>query len=383
MRNDSVIPWITLEMLAPDVMSVASVGHAPRDFAGWQRVLQRQLSKTPAIYDGLTTAGIVDAVWCARTSARERDLSVATKEGPYSARIRPVLGPAGDVHAVQLWLGPSSEPTPEPPAAVGAIWDLESQTIAVPSGLARLAGTSAEEYVPRMSIAELFHRISGFDRHAEVLDLLYEPSPGGRLQFDATLVGYGQRSGRWRFTVRSRDDERGRGAWWLIEDVSDGEIPPPYPALESIGLREALRRAGTSLALVALEHACISHWLTDPAPWIRWDYLYRPGDVFHPEDRERLVAAGERVRLGETVGVTVRTLDYGGWYMPTSMLVFPYPGFSTRPLAIAQFVRIADDAPNPEARPAAHHPAGCTGPIGYDEQLRHHLAGRMSRRALC
>ncbi|WP_405136702.1 GAF domain-containing protein [Nocardia sp. NBC_01388] len=372
-----------MEMLTPEIMSVASVGSSPRDFAGWQRVLQRQLAKTPAIYHGMKTADIAEAIWSAHNRAQDGDLTVPTKAGPYSVLTRPVLGPAGDVHAIRFWAGPSAAPIPAPPTAIGAIWDLDSQTVALPSGITRLTGSSAEEYAPRMSIAELFHRVSGFDRHAEVLDLLYEPKQGGKLQFDATIADGAQRPGRWRFTLRSRDDERCCGAWLLIEDITPDHIQAPYPALESVGLREAHRRAGTCLAMIQLERTSISHWLTDPAPWVRWDYLFRPRDVFHPDDRERLVAASARLRAGETVGVTVRALNYGGSYTPTSLLIFPYPGFSGQQLAIAQFVRVAEDFSMPESVQSVSDRPGCSPPFGYDEQLRHRLRGRMDRGALC
>ncbi|WP_460698720.1 GAF domain-containing protein [Nocardia thraciensis] len=368
---------MTIETLAPDSMSVASVGEAPRDFAGWQRVLQRLLSKIPAVYDSLSTARIAEAMRATRDRAEEVDLRIPTRSGAHLLKIQPVFGPAGDVHAVRLWLGPASAHIPEPRAAVGAIWDLSTQTLQQPSGITQLSGIAAEEYVPRMSIAELFHRMSAFDRHAEVLDLLYAPALGSKLQFDVAVPHGSGRPGQWRITIRARDDVRTRGAWWLIEDVSTEELPASWSTLERVGLREAHRRAGTHLAVVQLEHTSISHWLTDPAPWIRWDYLFRPIDVFHPDDRNRLVEIGDRLRSGDTAGVTVRALNYGGGYTPTSLLLYPYPGFSSRQLAIAQLVRVADDVPVLEHRQVVE--PRLRGPIGYDDQLRHWLADRMKR----
>ncbi len=377
--SDAVIGWTTIETLTPEGMSVASVGDAPRGFAGWQRVLQRQLAKMPAIYDGLTTARIAEAMISSRDRAQEVDLRIATRSGPHKLLIKPVFGPAGDVHAIRLWLGPATAEVPELRPAVGAIWDLETQTIQQPGGIARLSGSSAEEYVPRMSIAEMFHRMSAFDRHAEVLDLLYEPVAGAKLQFDVTVRADGERPGRWRVTIRARDDERTRGAWLLIEEIGLDLMSPSWSTLEQVGLREAHRRAGTHLAVVQLEHTSISHWLTDPAPWIRWDYLFRPVDVFHPDDRHRLLSLDDRLRVGDTAGVTIRALNYGGGYTPTSLLLYPYPGYSAQRLAIAQLVRVADDLPMMEAhRQSAALPHLHT-PIGYDDQLRHRLTGRMRR----
>ncbi|MGW4247306.1 GAF domain-containing protein [Nocardia sp. NPDC004722] len=319
------------------------------------------------------------AIWVVRERATAIHQTVPTRSGPHTLRIEPILGPAGDTHAVKLWLGPSSARVPASGNAVGAIWDLESQTLALPSGVTQLAGVAAEEYAPRMSVAELFHRISAFDRHGELLDLLYDPQLGKRVQFEATVGGGGERAGRWRVTVRARHDERGRGAWWLIEDVTSDHIAIRGAALESVGLREAHRRAGTRLAVVQLERASIAHWLTDPAPWIRWDYLFRPCDVFHPDDRAKLMELHDRVQAGFTASVTVRTLNYGGGYSQTSLLVYPYPGYSTQPLAIVEFMSADSEIPQLDAifRPGEQASSGT--PIGYDEQLRCKISGIMKR----
>ncbi|MCU1648183.1 MAG: hypothetical protein JWN03_8458 [Nocardia sp.] len=381
-RSDAVIPWVTIETLSPAALSVVSVGQIAREFAPWQRVLQRQLSRTRALYDSLTTVGIAEAVERARDLAEGHDLPVDTGAGPHILRMRPVFGPTGDVHAIRLWAGPVAAAVPALTPAIGVIWDLATQTIQLPGGITALTGASAEEYVPRISIAELFHQVSVFDRHAEVLDLLYDPKPGEALQFEATVTDGLRRARHWRFSIRARDDERTRGAWWLIEDITSDQVVDRWPTLERVGLREAHRRAGTHLAVVQLDHATISHWLTDPAPWIRWDYLYRPVDVFHAEDRARLLEIGERLRAGDTVGVTVRVLNYAGGYTPTSLLLYPYPGYSSRHLAIAQLVRVADDVPMLEPMPNALEHWNMSAPIGYDDQLRHRLASQVERNPL-
>jgi hypothetical protein len=375
-----VIPWVTVETLAPEGFSVASVGDTAREFADWRRVLQRQLARTPALYDGLSTRDITEALRASIEGSVDVDKSVSTRSGPHRLIVRPVFGPGGDVHAVRWWAGPQNGPVPPLPGAVGVTWDLDSQTLAQPSGITALSGIAPEEYVPRMSIAEFFHRISAFDRHAEVLDLLYRPVPGDKLQFEVSVLRNAGRVTRWRITVRARNDEYVRGAWWLIEDITSDHDPAIWPTLESVGLREAHRRAGNHLAVVQLAHASISHWLTDPAPWIRWDYLFRPVDVFHPEDRVRLVELGSRVNGGDSAGVTVRALNYAGGYTPTSLLLYPYPGFSNRELAIAQLVRVADDIPMVEPEPTDLAAPGT--PIGYDDQLRYRLAGRLRHNAM-
>ncbi|MEU6584464.1 GAF domain-containing protein [Nocardia sp. NPDC046763] len=379
MQGSAVIPWVTAEILTPDAISVASVGGVPRGFAGWQRVLQRQLAKTPALYDGVTTSSLTDAVQVARELAQDVDLRIPTKSGPHALHIRPVLGPNREVHAIRLWMGPAKASVPQPGLAIGAIWDLASQTIAVPSGFAELTGISPAEYAPRISIAELFQYVSGLDRHIEVLDLLADPSPGAKLQFVGSVSRGAGHTGRWCVTIRARNDEHGRGAWLLIEDVTTNQTVDQWPDLECVGLREAHRRAGTHLAVIHLEHTGISHWLTDPAPWIRWDYLFHPGDVIHPDERVHLAEMADHVRAGHTVRATVRTLDYTGGYSPSSVVIYPYPGYSKQPLALVQFDAIREVASLPELAVVGTGNSSYSQPVGYDEQLRHRVAERMRR----
>ncbi len=356
---------------------MASVGDAPREFAGLHRTLQRLLAKAPAFYDGVTTARLIEAIAMARDEARDVDLTISTGAGPHRLLLRPILGPAGEVHALRMWLAAAATPIPPPRPAVGVIWDLETQTIQQPSGIVQLSGMSAEEYVPRTSIAELFQQMSTFDRHTEVLDLLYAPKPGDKLQFDVTITSEQGRSGKWRITIRARDDRRTRGAWLLIEDITSDQVPAEWPTLERTGLREAHRRAGTHLAVLHLERTSISHWLTDPAPWIRWDYLFRPIDVFHPDDRERLARLSRQLHAGDTLGTTVRTLNYAGGYTMTSLLLYPYPGYASTQLAIAHTVHIRDEVSSAEF--GTVEPNMLPVPVGYDDQLRHRLAGRGRR----
>ncbi|WP_051194640.1 GAF domain-containing protein [Nocardia jiangxiensis] len=329
-------PWLTVEMLAPEGMSAASVGGQPREFAGWQRVVQRLLAKMPSAY-GLSTRTACEALTTASRDAVDVDLRVVTDAGPHRMLARPVLGPAGDVHAVRLWIGPADARAPLPPSAVGGIWDMASQTIRLPAGVTELAGMSPEDYAPTMSIAELFHRWTGFDRHAEVLDLLYDPNPGASLQFEVT-VGI---SARWLISMRARDDLRTQGAWLLIEDTGPVDPGAQVTTLERVALREAHRRAGTHLGVLQVEHASISHWLTDPAPWVRWDNLASPVEVFHPDDRAQLAEVAERLRSGMAATVSLRVLNHCGGYTPALLSLYPYPGYSARHLAIAEFVRAA------------------------------------------
>ncbi|RJO79870.1 hypothetical protein D5S18_00935 [Nocardia panacis] len=369
---------MTIETLAPAAMSVVSVGDTPRDFAGWQRVLQRLFAKAPALYDGLTTVALGAAIAAACEDGEVTQLTIRTGSGPHQVKLHPVVGPTGGVHAVRLWLGPASVEPPPVPEAAGVVWDAETQTLLLSREITRLVhGVSDDQYVPRISVAEFFQQVS-FDRHADMLDLFYSPEPDGRLQCDVAVGLDTDRPAKWRITGRYRPTEHGDGAWLLIEAaISDDRVA--RPTLERAGLREAHRRSGTYLAVIQLEHANIAHWLTDPAPWIRWDYLFRPADVFHPDDRDRLIGIGDRLGSGDTAGITVRTLGYWGGYSETSLLLSAYPECSNRQRALAQLVSVAGYLPT--SPPQAREDVAALAVRGYDDQLRHRRGG-MSRTAM-
>lgn len=107
-----MIPWVTVETLAPEVMSVASVGDVSRNFTSCDRVVQRLLAKTRVLYDTLTTRDITGMIRLVHLRGEDMDLTIPTGAGPHKLVLRPVLGPVGDVHAVRVWLGPVAAPIP-------------------------------------------------------------------------------------------------------------------------------------------------------------------------------------------------------------------------------------------------------------------------------
>lgn len=328
--------WVTVETLSPETMSVASVGDAPRDFADVRRVLQRLLSKVAELHGSITTRRIADAIRAAHDRSADMNLAIPTRSGAHRLIVRPVFGPTRAVHAVRLWLGPAAEPVPQPRPAAGLIWRAGTQMIHLPEHIERTFGIAGRG-VSQCSIAELFQHVSGFSRHAEVLDVLYGRTSSDKLQFDVVVTGSAG-PGCWRITMRARDGEPGGEAWWLVEDVTSDTMSSARPILEQVALREAHRRAGTHLAILHLPNPSISHWLTDPAPWIRWSSLGLPVEVFHPDDRAELTGLTDRLHSGGSAEITVRTLSYGGTYIRTSLALYPYPGYSNRQLTIAQFI---------------------------------------------
>lgn len=337
------IPWVMVETLARDTMSVVTVGGQPRGFAGALRVVQRTLARNPSLYDGLNTARLIEILCDVRDNASHVYQEVQTASGPHKLIVRPVLGPDAGVHAVQFWIGPAAAGVPPPRRAVGAVWGLDRQQIHYPATMSQLCGLPPGGMPTELSIAELFHMATEFDRHGELIRLLYELEPGDKVQFDLTLRHRPEASKQWRVAVRARDDGTAR---WLWEDVTSDAAVPTRPTLERIALREAHRRAGTCLAVLHLAHAGIAHWLTDPADWIEWTGLSRPVDVFHPEDRPRLRALADRMSGDAAIDVTVRTLTHEKIYLPTELLLYPYPDPANRRLAVAQFAK-------PESTPAS------------------------------
>jgi Domain of unknown function (DUF5593) len=336
-----MIPWVTVETLSPKAMSVATVGDSPRDFVSLQRVIQRLLARQPGIRDAITTQGLIDVLETTRRQRHEFVHEIASRVHRYRVVSRPVLGPDGDVHAVRFWLGPIG-PMPVQRPALGLIWDRTTQTIRH-SHTASADCSHAATLPSSLSIAELFHVARDFDRHEEVLDTLYNPKPGGRLQFDLTTAHNSGRTTQWRNTIRIAVDDPARLARWLAEDVSSADAPPAGNALELRGLKEAVRRSAMYVAVVELAYTSISHWLTDPAPWIKWARLSKPTDAFHPDDRHQLAHAADRIWIGDSTKVTLRTLNHRGGYTLTNVLLYPFPGHSSRHVAICELTLAAPE----------------------------------------
>jgi hypothetical protein len=338
-----MIPWVTVETLSPPDMSVATIGEAAREFANLQRVVQRLLAKQPGIHDAINSQRLIGAIEATRSRKRQVDREYAARSHRYRLTARPVLGPGGDVHAVRFWLGPTGE-VPELRLALGLLWDRNTQTIRH-SQTASADRSHAAMPSGTLSIAELFHQACDFDRHDEVLETLYNPKPGARLQFELSTAHKSGRTILWRNTIRMADDSTGL-VRWLAEDVTPLVATPTVTSLERRGLKEAVRRAAMYVAVVELADTSISHWLTDPAPWIRWARLSRPTDAFHPDDRHELAHAADRILAGDTTEVTLRTLNHRGGYSLTNVVLYPFPGPSSRHAAIG------------ELTPAAPEPAG-------------------------
>lgn len=345
--------WITFETLTPNAMSVASVGAEPRAFANPQRVLQRLLSKLPAVQRHLTVQRVLDTIATTRRRGVDDDRVVLTAEAAYTLATRAVLGPGGVVHAVRLWIGPSAglcEPSP----AFGAVWDLRSQTIQQPPPMvAPLPGLAPEDYKARMTLAELFHLASAFDRQDEVLDLLYHPAPGRRLQFDLAATHPSGSILHWRNTIRLPDDVRSGIAHWLVEAVTPTTPPRPVPDIGQRGVRDALRRAGIHLAVIQTAYASIGYWLSDPAPWIRWGGLSDGSEVFHPRDRVMVAGTVRRLSAQTSTDLAVRTLNHGGGYGLTRLRLYPCAPGGDPELAIGELSRDADSAVEPGENPSA------------------------------
>lgn len=328
-----------METLTPDSMSIATIGDEPRNFASLQRAAQRLLSKTPVLHGNITAQDIIDTIHDVRREPRNIDRSISTTDGTHDFAARPVIGPTGQVHGVRFWLGPAGSTPPLRPA-FGSLWDLGSQTI---RHTVKPPPNIARPCLPLISLAELFHRAIAFDRHDEVLDFLYHPEPGAKIQFDATLTHRPGRNCRWRNTIRFPKQPTEQ-AHWLAEFVTAASDQLSRPTLEQLGLRDAMRRAHIHLAVIQVAYSSITYWLTDPAPWIRWDELPRPAEVFHPDDRHLLSGAADLLPSGANPTITLRTLGHSGAYSPTRCQLFPCPGRMSGQFVIGQLTKLGDSS---------------------------------------
>ncbi|MBF6333219.1 GAF domain-containing protein [Nocardia transvalensis] len=371
------IPWVMVETLDPAIdPAVVSVGGDPRPFTPLDRVIERLLKNQsiPASYNKMVRRKVRHAIEEVRQNGREFDSGdnpVSIGSVHYRLVALPVPGPNGGVHAVQFWFGPETSPRhhPKERRAAGVVWDLDKQVIAQPIESQRLSGVPDDEYFPEVSLAGIFDRASQFDQHDEVIRLLYNPEPGDRLQFEVTVPHMAGTLMQWQVTIRARDDDQCRGAWWMWEDITSPLHPPRHPTLEQIGYRAIHRQAGTHAAVVMIAYpATICYWLTEAAPWIRWTFLKKPADVFHPEDRAALNMLNAELEIGKSAEVVVRTLSPDGDYVRTRLLLSPYPGYIGKGMMIGQFLRDDDDRSHIPLYPTIVSPQD----IGHDEQMRRH-----------
>lgn len=370
------IPWVVVETLDPAVEpAVVSVGGDPRPFTPLDRSVDRVLAKQsiPATYNRMVRRKIHQAIAEVRRTRCSVDKPIVIANVRYQLIALSVPGPDNNVHGVQFWFGPegSSPECPEPRPAAGVVWNLDKQVLCQPIESPRLSGVPDDEYFPEISLAGTFDRASQLDNLDEVLRLLYNPEPGDRLQFQPTVPHMSGVLMRWQVTIRARDDEQCKGAWWIWEDITSPQHPPRRPTLEQIGYRAIHRQAGTYAAVVMVAYpATIPYWLTEPAPWIRWTFLHRPSDVFHPDDRAALNMLNAELEVGKSAEITVRTLTPNGNYARTRMLLSPYPGYLGKGMMIGQFLRAEDDRPHIPFHPVIAPP----NEIGHDDQMRKHRA---------
>jgi hypothetical protein len=335
-----------VETMSPETMSVVSVGDTPRNYTDLHRVIQRQVAKTPTLDHGISTRGIMHIIGeVAQTAVRETR-SIHTVDGPGKLIVLPVLGPTGQVHAVQYWLGPKSHTPPPPRRAVGAVWHLDRQVVHSPIEAYRMVGIPDKKFRPLASIAEVLRCAVNVNNSDDVLELLYNPVPGARLRTTLAVPHMAERRlMQWRLTILA--SEYPRGARWLCEDITLPDAPPQeWPTFEQIGFRELTRRAGSHVAVVNASRASIVHWLSDPAPWIRWDRLRSPVEVFHPADRAELHGFGNRLTPGLSADITVRMLTRDDTYARTTLQLHRPTNPGDANLLIAQFIRHRLEAPS-------------------------------------
>lgn len=339
--------WMVAETLDPATpMTIVSVGGRPRDFTRRERVVHDALVKGGLVKGGLERPPTLDMklfVGKAFDDARESRHTVERKipDTPLTAICIPVPGPFGDAHAVQGWIGNLRDTEPPPPRpAAGVVWDFDKQMIIQPIESIRLSGVPDDEYVREVSLAEIIERGEKVAHVERLLEVTQNPPiPGDYMRFPVSVPHLKGHTMTWQVTLRSRDDEQCRGSWWMWEDMTSETNTPQYPTLEDVGYQAVHRRAGIHVAVVNLESATIPHWLTEPAPWIKFRYLNTPTEVFHPGDRARISAHVKNPR-NELV---VRTLLPELGYTHSRLILTPFPGLSeNRQLMIAQVERDAD-----------------------------------------
>ncbi|MCK8674574.1 DUF5593 domain-containing protein [Rhodococcus sp. HM1] len=320
--------WHLVETLIDEEMSVVSCGGAVRDWASVTRQVQPapDLPITPIIHEAVHTRRAV------RIDVRSRKGAQKT----FHIEALPVLGPSGEAHGVQVWVGEPGQ-VPSPPRIVAGIaWELERMVIGQTVEASMMSGVLPEAHVPERTPAEYIAKAVKFDDSASLFELGIDPVHGRKWEAPMSVLHADGRVMRWYCWGKGRTDPGNVGIRLLWHDVSD-TTAPELPTLSELGMQEMLRTAGVYTGVFAAELAVLTMWLPDAPPWVTWRNVSGGNDIVHPDDRSVLAEALAAFRSGDAGprSARARLRSESGW-RTAQLSISPYPGPLSDRLVLVQ-----------------------------------------------
>ncbi|MEV5650543.1 GAF domain-containing protein [Nocardia sp. NPDC052254] len=279
-----------------------------------------------------------------RRSGSVFDQIVSGRGGRRRVRAVPVLGPEGEVYALQLWIGAPDEPVPEPRPAAGIGWyagDLQVQQ-RLESWM--MSTDDADGFKRVRSPGEFFRKVVKFDDATALIALGTSPEPDARFTSNITVLHDSGHLMNWQIFARGRTDLDRPGLRGLTHDVSDVE-PPALGPHEALGLTDEPGPDTPAAALMAFPLSgapLIAQWIGHVPTWIDWQ---REGDaeLIHREDWEAVAKTAIMLQPGipGTKAVTAarfRAHTPSGW-QPVTITSRRYPGEVGHRLHIVRIAR--------------------------------------------
>lgn len=325
--------WHLVETLVDEEMSVVACGGTVRDWASVTRHVQ------PAPDIAITR--IIQEVVRTRRPVK---IDVSSRKRPqktFHIEAIPVLGPGGEAHGVQVWVGELGV-VPSPPRVVAGIaWDLERMSIGQTVEASMMSGVLPEDHVPERTPAEYIAKAVKFDESASLFELAIDPVHGRKWQAPMSVLHADGRVMRWYCWGKGRTDPGNVGIRLLWHDVSD-TTPPELPTLSELGMQEMLRSAGVYTGVFVADLAVLTMWLPDAPPWVTWRSVNGANDILHPDDRGVLAEAIAAFRAGDAAprSAQARLRSESGW-RTAQLSISPYPGALGDRLVLVQIAATA------------------------------------------
>ncbi|MDG3014390.1 GAF domain-containing protein [Speluncibacter jeojiensis] len=321
--------WSVVETLVPEGASLIFRGSTCREWTSPDRLSPAADVRVGPLIETVRRTG--EALSVTRRSERG-------KHPTFRIDAHPVLGPSGEPHGVQVWVGaPDEEPTP-PRITSGVSWLLHRQVIAQTVEACLMSGVQPDDCLPERTPAEYFAKSVRFDDEMGLLGLALDPVDGGKWLGEFSVLHADGRIMLWQCAARARVDPGREGIQVLWHDISDVKAPA-LPSLSVLGLRETLAGTGFHAGLFALDLPMLSMWVSDPPPWVQWrDLPQGARDILHPDDRRVLTTAHERFlrEAPAEIGTEARLRGQRGTWVRTLLRITPYPGDMGKRLAVVR-----------------------------------------------
>ncbi|MDR6912956.1 hypothetical protein J2W54_004969 [Rhodococcus fascians] len=317
---DIVNSWHLVETLVPEQMTVISTGGKVRD---WTKI--DRLSPGPEF----DLHGFLELT---RSSCAEQDVIFKGRRREARIRAVPVLGPSGETHGIQVWVG-DREVEPDPVRTVSGIaWLLERTVIEQTVEASMMSGVSAADHVPERTPAEYNAKAVKFDGSEELFAQALVPTHGQKWEGPMSVLHADGRIMRWHCWGRGRTDPPNVGLRLLWHDVTD-TTEPDKPTLAELGMPSGLESGGTRIAVFDGRTGILTMWLPEAPTWVKWRDLTSGCGVLHDDDRTTLSDALEKWTHDTapvSADVRIRAIDDGdvaGWkWQQTRLELRPYPG---------------------------------------------------------